>query len=272
MAMPVKSVSNTRIFVGCDQVRTRQLTVYEMAVVLQTPGNAMILPVPASDPSEVELLDLTLVPKFFAKFIRAFEPLTLGLDVMRGSRSMEPLKVHDVGNYRVSIAGSVADLSRVDPAVFQLSAETAETLTSYGEGFVFVVATFRESGKFHPLAYTHPMPADGTLFVPTRHEHGDKHLPSQKRDTADAAFFDHDICRQESSQFVQPLGRFDKSSEVSATSPDGYGGVMADRWATDQMNRVPGLMPFLRQGQGARLVRSELNGPFKNMDLSLRLT
>lgn len=177
MASPVVSVTNTRIFAGSDPRTGRQATVYAMAVQLQTrtgKGNAMILPVPmgTAGPGSIELIDLTALPDFFMPLDELFKPRTRSLS--KGvSRGMDDdLEVHKVGSYDVSIVPTVDDVKRLNRQVFEVSADTENTLrSSYPVGFAFLVAQLRESGEFHPLAYTHPI-VGGRLFIPTRHEHG----------------------------------------------------------------------------------------------------
>lgn len=265
MARPVRSVSNTRIFVGCDSRRERQLLVYEMAVELQGGSNAMILPVPAAVPEDVALLDLSEAPQFFDDLDKPFERMTLG--TKGGSRGFgDTLKIHEVGNYRVSIAPSVEDLDRVDPAVFTLSAETRQTLTpNYGTGFVFVVAALRESGKFHPLAYTHPVMEDGRLFIPTRHEHGN----STRHGYAALPRWDHYVYRQVPTVFAEMPGSKDHTEiRGKGSRDDPYPRVAT--CIEGLVAKVPTLAPFLDADKdGARLFRTAFKGPLKNMDLHL---
>lgn len=267
MALPVRSVSNTRIFAGFNPERTRQLTIYEMAVTLQTPGNAMILPVPASGAEDVDLIDMSAVPKFFDDLDTVFEPMYLGTRGSRGVPASGMLKVHEVGSYRVSIAGKIDDLLLVDPEVFSLSVDTAATLARhYATGFAFVVATMRESGKFHPLAYTSPLTRTDGLFVPTRHEHG-------KVDRVPRAQWDHHIYRQRLSMFSELPGSKDHTDIRSKNSRDGYGNVMIQAWARAQIAKVPALAPFLDGDEKtAKVFRSKFQGPLANIDLILEIS
>jgi hypothetical protein len=195
MASPVLSVSDTRIFVGTDAERTRQAVVYAMSVQLRTrtgKGNAMILPVPvgAAGAGAVNLIDLSGVPNFFKPFDEAFIERGRGI-VMNFSKGLEPndaLEVVRVGSYDVSIVPTVDDVKRLNRDVFDVSVDTEHTLREgYPVGFAFLVAQLRESGEFHPLAYTHPF--EGLLFVPTRHEHG-------TGGSGDLAKWDHKIYYQ----------------------------------------------------------------------------
>jgi hypothetical protein len=255
MARPVRSVSNTRIFVGRDD--TRQLTIYEMAVQLATPGNAMILPAPAATADQVGLIDMSEAADFFDDIDKVFEPLTLGTK----SRSIDTnsfLEVHEVGSYLVSIASSLDDLDRVNPAVFTLSPEALATLADYTDGFAFVVAQLRESGNFHPLAYTHPTPPQGHLFIPTRHEHGGK-------DDRSRAPWDHHIYHQTQGVYVELPGSKDKSEARGNASNYGMVAKLAKHYGSE----VPDLTPFLDVDQNSRIVRSRFHGSLRNIDLQL---
>jgi hypothetical protein len=175
MAAPVASVTDTKIYVGRDALSQRQLTVYEMSVQLRSrsgKGNAMILPAPIWDDSDqIDLYDLSGVPDFFEPLTEVFTERTRSLTMSKGLDLGHVLEVHRVGSYDVSIVPTVDDVKRLNTNVFDLSADTEHTLRSqYPVGYQFVVAQLRESGKFHPLAYSHPY-VDG-LFIPTRHEHG----------------------------------------------------------------------------------------------------
>lgn len=172
-AGPVEKVENTKIYVAPDSTRTRQIVVYEMDVRLKigVPGNAMILPCPAPAKT-IRLIDMTGQEHFFSRLNRIFEPPSRGRSLNSAAAAGGYLEVQDVGSYRVSIAPSIDDIARLDPAVFSLSPETRAALAASqgGSNFSFVVAVLRKSGEYHPLAYSHDIVGD--LFVPTRHEHG----------------------------------------------------------------------------------------------------
>jgi len=262
MALPVRSVTNTRIFVG--QAAGTQLTVYEMAVTLATPGNAMILPAPATSADQVGLIDMSEAPGFFDDADKLFMPMTLGMSKGGRSRGVDFLKVHEVGNYQVSIAESLDDLDRVNPEVFTLSPDAKPTLGTYGDGFCFVVAQLKESGKFHALAYTHPTAPDGKLFVPTKHEHGTKvaRHPQLEGERAD---WDHHVYYQATAEYTDLPGSKNKS-EVRSNANQ-YG--MIARWAKMYAEKVPALAPFLDSAQASRITRTRFYGKLRNIDLHL---
>ena len=193
-AGPVENVSGTRIFVS--RQGDKQFTAYQMEVSLAlTPGsgqdkldpwsssrptqsrakvgNAMILPVPCDSGSQIELVDLSGVPDMFDQLDAPFIERTRGMSKM--SRDVvDHLEVYDVGDYKVSIAYTLADIDRADPSVFALSEDTSRVLAdNYAEGFAFVIASLKNSGKISPLGYISTIPAslkDATypLFIPSR--------------------------------------------------------------------------------------------------------
>jgi hypothetical protein len=263
MALPVRSVSNTRIFVGsADGI---QLTVYEMAVRLATPGNAMILPAPATSADLVGLIDMSEAPKFFDDADKLFVPMTLGMSKGGGRRSRGFLEVQEVGNYQVSIAESLDDLDRVNPEVFTLSPDAKATLGTYSSGFCFVVAQLKDSGQFHALAYTHPVAPDGTMFIPTKHEHGTKvaRHPQLEGERAD---WDHHVYYQATPAAFTDLPGSKNKSETRSNA-NRYGQIA--NWAKQYAEKVPELAPFLDASQNTRIIRSRFHGKLRNIDLHL---
>jgi hypothetical protein len=93
--------------------------------------------------------------------------------------------VLDVGSYKVSLAISIEDLRRIDENVFKVAPDIDQLLaTNYGNGFGFMICLFNKDLKAHPIAFIGSRMANGDLFIPTRHEHGDgKHT----------AHFDHTL-------------------------------------------------------------------------------
>merc|ERR1711879_709108 len=82
------------------------------------------------------------------------------------------LEVQACGSYLCSIAAGLHDLRRIDPSVFEVSADIDKLLEKhYGEDFGFVICKLTDAGKQHPLGYFTELRSD--FFVPTRHDHGD---------------------------------------------------------------------------------------------------
>jgi hypothetical protein len=201
-------------------------------------------------------------PGFFDDADKLFMPLTLGKTKSRG---VDFLKVHEVGNYQVSIAESLDDLDRVNPEVFTLSPDAKSTLGTYDDGFCFVVAQLKESGKFHALAYTHPVAGDGKLFIPTKHEHG-SHVAPHPQLEGERADWDHHIYYQDTqAKYTDLPGSKDKSETRSNANQ--YG--MIARWAKMYAEKVPSLAPFLDSEQDSRIIRSRFHGKLRNIDLHL---
>ena len=260
MASPVRSVSDTRIFVGTNGALTQQLTVYQMAVQLSIftgKGNAMILPVPVgtAGAKSIKLVDLSAVPTFFEPFVAAFKEQSRGFGMSKGiSRSLE---VQRVGNYDVSVVPTVDDVKRLNRNVFEVSPDTEAVLrTEYPVGFAFLVAQLRESGNFHPLAYLSPV-VGGKMFVPTRHAHGpEKGLPK----------WDHLIFyRGKSAPDYMPQDQrnfaFHKSLPADTTERSLAPVVV------NLATHLPALVPFLGAGLGLNQVRAQ--GPLPNVDLTV---
>eukprot|EP00494_Astrolonche_serrata_P013546 UN13668 len=94
-----------------------------------------------------------------------------------GLRSMmNSLEVITVGSYKCSIAPSIEDIKRANKDVFTLPANIENLLKKHYEGksFSFFICKLTKNGEQHPLGYVHNLLRKDTLFVPTRHDHGDK--------------------------------------------------------------------------------------------------
>jgi len=193
---PVHDVSGTRIFVTETQ-DGRQLTCYQNYVKFGKPGqkaqkpdndSAMILPFPVKKDSQrsepLALIDLSKCGDVVEKMEEAFPTLVF---VPKGSprgapqslssslRKSAHLAVVQVGSYSCSVAKNLADLRKIDPTVFKVAEDIDALLAKhYSEGFGFLVCKLNAEGKQHPIAYIHEIASDGQLFVPCRHEHGDK--------------------------------------------------------------------------------------------------
>jgi len=174
----VAEVKGTKILVG--RIKDgRQLTVYENQVAMDasTTSNAMILPCPFNGKEKIDLVDLSSQPGIFAACEAAFprqrqpQPQSRGMSSPRSSK----LEVHQVGSYSISIAESLADLRRIDESVFKVADNVDVILAKhYSEGFGFIICKFNSGEKRHPVGYIHPLlnEEEGTMFVPTLHEHG----------------------------------------------------------------------------------------------------
>lgn len=244
-AGPVRSVSGTSIFVS--RLHDRQCVVYAMRVALRGgQGNAMILPVPAPAAS-IELVDLSAVPDFFAPLEEMFVERTRSMTKGMLSASIQ---VQRVGSYDVSVVPSAKDIARLNPDVFDVSPETGKALHLHYEGYAFVVAQLRQSGEFHPLAYTHRCREEG-VFVPTRHGHGGS-LPPQ---------WDHNIYYQTGSPDFGEGGVRSANAAISARPLAALSTkLLVDPSATR-------LVPYLRHASTVHRLR--VQGPAKNVDIRI---
>jgi len=145
-------------------------------------GNAMILPCPLKAGHDVELIDLSKDTFSFARLKAWFPAPPSARSVNKSDekraptqQQQAPLQVHAVGAYFISVAKELADLRRVDPAVFKVSDNIENVFSKhYSVGFGFIICCFDPSKKLspHPVGYLHDLLPDGRMFVPTRHEHG----------------------------------------------------------------------------------------------------
>jgi hypothetical protein len=170
----VTRVGRTRLFAGASKDGKRQLTVYSNAVENKLAGNAMVLPVP--NPESVQFHDLSAYKNFFDDCEISFystRGLTLGTDASN-VRSLPYLRVESVGSYQVSLANTLDDLKRTDPAVFQIAPGCESTLRKHysDAGWGFIICKIKEgSEEYHPFGYSHTV-WNGQFFLPTRHYHG----------------------------------------------------------------------------------------------------
>lgn len=173
------TVSDTRILV-MPLEGNRQLTVYEnFAINNGTKVNAMILPV-CNTTQHIQLLDFSDYrdiwddcEKYFpAEVSKGF---SFGGGTPRSANtSTSFLPVQRVGGYSVSIAPSIEDIKRVNSDQFILPPGIEGLLQQhYAKGFAFIVCMFDKVTQGHPIAYISDM-NNNTLFVPTRHEHGNE--------------------------------------------------------------------------------------------------
>ncbi len=182
-AFPVEQVSNTRIAV-IALPNGEQLTVYENSAST-TSSNAMILPIPKGEKSPV-LLDMSKHKNFWQKcesFFPQREVMAAGFGMNFGGGggwSAKTLPVERVGSYNCTIVPSIEDISRVHQ-LFKLPPNIGELLAKHYANFSFLVCLFDRRASGHPIAYVSASMADGSLFVPTMHEHGHSGLQSGRK-------------------------------------------------------------------------------------------
>lgn len=254
-ANPVEDVRDTNIAVllGPDDKR---FTVYQMSVELlsRNRGNAMILPVPTSQP--IQLVDMSRAKDFFSNLDYYFQERSRGLTDCAMYSS--PLIVVRVGSYDVSIAPDVDSIDRIDPRVFTLSPSTKKILqTCYASGYQFVVATLTSNGEHHPLGYIYTASNPDEVFFPTKHLHGE--VPHSKE------VFDHKV-------FFSGVDSWEKTPDPDANMKTV--GVPELSVYTRMTQPVPEIEPFLPpmyieyrwQGQLHKFTRIIWEGLLPNVD------
>lgn len=174
----VEKVNATKIFTCFTEDESRQFLVYSNEVDTDSDTNCMVLPVP--HPESVEFVNLSTYKRFFDDCEKNFKKrrahdMLIGRAYAAASleRSVEPLPIHSVGSYLVSIVPTFYDFHRLDTREFKLSNDLATLLsTTYTSEFGFLVCKLKQGHHaYHPFAYLHRRHSGGLLFIPTLHYH-----------------------------------------------------------------------------------------------------
>jgi hypothetical protein len=162
---PIFDVSKTKIFGRVKE--DRQIIVYSMETEFDNPV-AMILPIPTASRNEnaVDFINMKEQPNFFKELDKPFEIRSRG---MSKGLSMNPLQVHEVGNFIASFVPHRISFNRLDEA-FRLSENVWDKLPQYNDAG-FVVFQLKESGSYHPMAFSFPTKHKDKLYFPTVHVH-----------------------------------------------------------------------------------------------------
>ena len=79
-------------------------------------------------------------------------------------------------SYKASFAPTLDDLTRVRTDVFQLPENIRQLLEkSYSPSFGYVICLLDKSANYHPFGYMHHQFSEGSLWIPTRHQHGKRY-------------------------------------------------------------------------------------------------
>lgn len=258
ISLEVSEVANTKILVGPNADKTKQITVYSNSVDNTSNHNAMILPVPF--PESVEFIDLTAYSDVFddcdkmckrEKFLSMNSSRSFSYD---SSDAEEPLKVFRVGSFDVSLARNLADLSRVNGQVFKLSQGCKGLLErTYTKPFWgFIICKLADGPeKYHPFAYSHRL-VGGKVFVPTKHYHTDADsvpviIGSDMRGRSSDKYTEHTI---RNSPMFQPFinEEFAENRQVNRKhTGHSTSDKMADDWAHNiyliNCNKYNGFVP-----------------------------
>lgn len=259
-AETIEKVADTQILAFRSRDKKHQITAYSNQVNLPgdsgndssvwsafglsipTPKNAaMILPVP-NGAKHFEMIDTSTCKDMFERIDDCFPKLvsrglsmTNSLNMQYSSDSI--LEVKTCGSYQYTLVPSLSDFSRLDRSVFQLDTDVRQVLAGYAASFAFLVCKLSESKKYHPVAYKHPMPADGKLFVPTLHYH------QGHQDSKTAADWDHQI--------------YLLTSQQTGKAADNTTGLL-------NLSAFSSLLPNVQSHQLRKL---EVRGNFPNQDL-----
>lgn len=172
----IETVSKTNILVAPNDDNTRQLVVYSNYVNNLSETNAMVLPVPL--PQTIDFIDLSQYSDLFEDCSKCFynPARTMYRSLNTNSyntRDDKPLKVFNVGSYKVSLAMNLKQLSNVDPKIFTLSSGLQKTLEMYyyQPYWGFIICKLNSGSElYHPFAYSHQI-IDSKIYIPTRHYH-----------------------------------------------------------------------------------------------------
>lgn len=220
--------------------------------------NAMILPAPLKDESsDIQLIDLSKPGAFnFNDCEKCFpQPYQERSEKKSRQRHAPKLAVVSVGAYNVSVAKNLADLHRIDESVFKVADNIAELLsTHYGKGFGFVICAFDPSKEIaaHPMGYVCDFEADGRIFVPCRHEHGDG---------KDSAKFDH---------FVYSINTDGTAGKTPSELEAKLGQCSSPQMVPTEIFSEGPLSEIIPKIECFR--RERIIGPFKNDDLHFGLS
>jgi hypothetical protein len=172
----VNTVAKTKLLVAINNQTNRQYVVYANTVDNPTANNAMILPVP--NPKSIKLHNLSAYSHIFDDCNKSFvERIKLSSDsvVKKSKASLNAsLKVYDIGSYKVSIAYSLDDIKRINANVFTLSPGCESMLhNNYANGmYGFIICKLDNGNKiYHPFGYSHDLPNNQQVFIPTKHYH-----------------------------------------------------------------------------------------------------
>lgn len=194
VSLPVKSMSNTKIFTSINNDKTRQIVIYSNSVNNINSKNAMILPVP--NPQSLKFHNLTKYKYIFSDCDDCFIDNTFR-SAGRGTLGYSPqsrksLRVFDVGSYNVSVANSLDDLNYINADIFDVDDNCIKLLnTNYADNiFGFIICQLKTgNNEYHPLGYSHDLAPK--IFIPTKHYHG--HLNEKIADDWDHSIYIRNI-------------------------------------------------------------------------------
>lgn len=174
----VNAVAKTKLLVAVNLKTNKQFVVYSNIVDNEISNNAMILPVP--NPTSVKFHNLTSYPNIFDDCEKMFEKhLSKSCKHMRYNISSNMLEVFNVGSYKVSIAHSIEDIKRINTNEFSLlpgcESMLFENYSNPIYGFIICKLNIGNQ-NYHPFGYSHNLPRNKKVFIPTKHYHPHNNL------------------------------------------------------------------------------------------------
>lgn len=245
----VKSINQTKIFVGPNQDKTKQLTAYRNTVDSHE-ENMMILPVPHPETLQLHKVRyknfFTDLRSSVASIVIPTYSYRMPVERSMSLCSYAPLEVLDYGSYLVSIAPTLEDLFRLDTSVFELPPNIVDFFANhYSREFGYLCCKLKE-GKtnYEPVFYSHALHSSNKLFVPTLHYHN--HGGHIKTDEAD---WDHLIYSVGTTAAANYSYRSKTENEVTWKKlPEDF------RWSTNDLVRC-----------------AEIEGNHRNHDIAFEL-
>jgi hypothetical protein len=171
----IYKVSNTKILVAPNISKTRQLVIYSNQINNISKSNVMIIPVPL--PQTVQFINLSGYKNIFEDCSHCFYSqfksygLNLSTNSINTRDDSKQLEVFNVGNYQVSLAMNLEQLTKINEQVFNISNGLQEILQMFYYqpywGFIIVKLDVGLI-SYHPFAYSHNI-IDNKIYIPTRH-------------------------------------------------------------------------------------------------------
>jgi len=174
-----------------------------------------------------------------------------------------------MGAYKVSVAEDLEDLERIDPSVFKVAEDIDVILKKhYPKGFGFLICCFDPTAGIepHPLGYIHTL-NNGSLFVPTRHEHGHgNEQPDWDHIIYSINTIDgNDFIHQAGISVAEVLAQY---AQTVKEKPDKFE-LVAPVENVESINTWSSKLPDL--GKITSLRKKKVNGPNDNVDLVFKM-
>ena len=173
---PVESVRNTKLFVGLNINKTKQIVVYSNKISNSYNNNAMILP--CSHPNSIQFHRMDKYKTFFDDLSSNFVKHGINRKYSYGETvlccSLNTIPVVDIGSCLFSIVPTIDDFNRIDSNYFTINNNVLEIFKNeYPPDFGYIVCKLKIGVQvdYEPLAYSHILYEKNKVFIPTLHYH-----------------------------------------------------------------------------------------------------